>query len=282
MAVKRLRVLLFETPENPWFNMAFEEALARVASAGMIRDPCLRIWRNKEAIVIGYMRNIEDEVNIELASKWGIPIVRRFTGGGAVYHDLGNVNYTVVVKPEKKIEKPLDYIYSKLLNGILLALRKLGLKPYVENVNDIVVNDKKVSGTAATLFWNITFLHGSLLINANLEKLRTVLKIPPKWKYVEKVNPVKYKVANLSNFLKENMTTKEIIENIISGYEELFGAKAYLDKPSNLELELANLLLKERYMKRSWNIMKYSIWEYKDLENKVQSLLESYRFSKQA
>ena len=273
MVVKKLRVLLFETPENPWFNMAFEEALARIVSVGVIEEPCLRIWRNREAIVIGYMRNVEDEVNVELANKWGIPIIRRFTGGGAVYHDLGNINYTIVIKPREKIEKPINYIYSKLLNGILLALRKLGLNPYVENVNDIVVNGKKVSGTAATLFWNIAFLHGSLLVNTNLEKLRRVLKIPPRSRSARKVSPVKYRVENISSFLGK-VSIKEVIENIISSYEKLFKAEAYLDKPSNLELKLADILFKKRYVKKAWNIMRHSIWEFKDLESEIHALLK--------
>ncbi|RLE91536.1 MAG: lipoate--protein ligase family protein [Thermoprotei archaeon] len=278
MVVKKLRVLLFETPENPWFNMAFEEALARIVSVGVIEEPCLRIWRNREAIVIGYMRNVEDEVNVELANKWGTPIIRRFTGGGAVYHDLGNINYTIAIKPREKIEKPVDYMYSELLNGILLALRKLGLNPYVENINDIVVNGRKVSGTAATLFWNIAFLHGSLLVNTNLEKLKAVLKIPPKGKYVKKVSPVKYRVENISNLLRRKTSMKEIIENIISGYEELLKAEAYLDKPSSLELRLANLLFKERYVKKTWNTKRRSIWEYRDLEDKIRAFLEENLF----
>jgi len=278
MVAKKLRVLLFETPENPWFNMAFEEALARIVSVGVIEEPCLRIWRNREAIVIGYMRNVEDEVNVELANKWGIPIIRRFTGGGAVYHDLENINYTIAIKPRGKIEKPVDYMYSELLNGILLALRKLGLNPYVENINDIVVNGRKVSGTAATLFWNIAFLHGSLLVNTNLEKLKAVLKIPPKGKYVKKVSPVKYRVENISNLLRRKTSMKEIIENIISGYEELLKAEAYLDKPSSLELRLANLLFKERYVKKTWNTKRRSIWEYRDLEDKIRAFLEESLF----
>jgi len=278
MAAGKLRVLLFETPENPWFNMAFEEALARIVSVGVIEEPCLRIWRNREAIVIGYMRNVEDEVNVELANKWGIPIIRRFTGGGAVYHDLGNINYTVIIKPREKIEKPIDYMYSELLNGILLALRKLGLNPYVENINDIVVNGRKVSGTAATLFWNIAFLHGSLLVSTDLEKLKAVLKIPPKGKYVKKVSPVKYRVENISNLLRRKTSMKEIIENIISGYEELLKAEAYLDKPSSLELRLANLLFKERYVKKTWNTKRRSIWEYRDLEDKIRAFLEESLF----
>ena len=278
MAAGKLRVLLFETPENPWFNMAFEEALARIVSVGVIEEPCLRIWRNREAIVIGYMRNVEDEVNVELANKWGIPIIRRFTGGGAVYHDLGNINYTIVIKPREKIEKPVDYMYSELLNGILLALRKLGLNPYVENINDIVVNGRKVSGTAATLFWNIAFLHGSLLVSTDLEKLKAVLKIPPKGKYVKKVSPVKYRVENISNLLRRKTSMKEIIENIISGYEELLKAEAYLDKPSSLELRLANLLFKERYVKKTWNTKRRSIWEYRDLEDKIRAFLEESLF----
>lgn len=271
--MKRLRVLLFETPDNPWFNMAFEEAFVRVRAAGIVKDDCLRIWRNSEAIVLGYLRNLADEVNVELARKLKVPIVRRFTGGGAVYHDLGNINYSIVIKPCGKIEKPIDYIYSKLLSGVLIALKKLGVNPYVENINDIVVENRKVSGTAATLFWNILFLHGSLLVNTNLSRLRKLLKIPKNKPYTKKINPVKYRVANLNDLLKIKASMREVIEALISGYEEALKVEAYLDKPLKLELRIAEILYKGKYLHATWNMEKHSIVEYRELEKEISEIL---------
>ncbi|RLG75571.1 MAG: lipoate--protein ligase family protein [Thermoprotei archaeon] len=274
--LKRLRVLLFETPDDPWFNMAFEEAFVRVRAAGIVKDDCLRIWRNSEAIVVGYLRNVADEVNVELARKFKVPIIRRFTGGGAVYHDLGNVNYSIVVKPEEKIEKPIDYIYSKLLSGVLIALKKLGVNPYVENINDIVVENRKVSGTAATLFWNILFLHGSLLVNANLNMLRELLKIPKNKPYTKKINPVKYRAANLNDLLKTKASMREVIEALILGYEEALKVKAYLDKPLKLELKIAEILYKGKYLRTTWNTERCSILEYKELEEEINKILSKH------
>jgi lipoate-protein ligase A len=109
-----LRVLLYETPEDPYMNLAFEEAFVRVLS---LRNPCptLRIWRNKNAAVIGYFQKADEEVKLDVASKYDVAITRRFTGGGAVYHDLGNINYAIAVKSdEKEREVPDMYLNSSL------------------------------------------------------------------------------------------------------------------------------------------------------------------------
>lgn len=107
----------------------------------------------------------------------GASVVRRFTGGVAVYHDLGNINYAIVAK--KKIGS-VEEIYGYLINGALNALKQLGLSPWLENINDVVVNNRKVSVAAATFHGDTIFLHGALLVSTDLKKLSRVLKISRK------------------------------------------------------------------------------------------------------
>jgi len=266
-----LRVLFFEKPGNPYFNLALEEALARACS---VARECfiLRIWRNMRAVVIGYFRNVSDEVNVSIAKSKNIPIVRRFTGGGAVYHDMGNLNYTLVIK-NAGIRRDVSQVYTYILNGILVALRNLGLKPEIRNVNDVVVNGWKVSGTAASLRWNTMFLHGSLLINSDLKTLYEVLIVPPRKQPYKNVDPVKYRVNNLSTIVGRRVSFWEIANLIIDGFSETLGLEPVFDKPTSLEVELAEKLYIGRYMSPQWNLQKKSISEFKFLEEEICEIL---------
>lgn len=266
-------MLLFEMPKNPFLNMAFEEAFVRVRASGLIEDDTLRLWRNENAIVLGYFRKVNEDVRLDFAKKISAKIVRRFTGGGTVYHDLGNLNYAIVVKPEKKVQMPIDYIYSKLISGALIALRKLGVNPYLVNINDIVVNNRKISGTAATLYWNALFLHGALLVSTDLAKLNSVLKIPNEIK-TKKIDPVKYRVTRLIDVLERKISMRELIETFVLGFEEALSAEAYYDMPSREEIEITYLLYKGRYLSKKWNLERHSIFEYKDLEKEINEILK--------
>ena len=266
-----LRVLVFEKQENPYFNLAFEEALARTCS---IMEKCfvLRIWRNTKAVIIGYLRNVEDEVNVPLAQSRNIPIVRRFTGGGAVYHDMGNLNYTLVIK-DSRSRRNVSNVYTYILNGILYALRSLGLNPEIRNVNDIVVSGWKVSGTAASLRWNTIFLHGSLLLNSDLKTLYEVLIIPPKNQPYRNIDPVKYRVNNLSAIIGRRISFWEIANLIIEGFSETLSLDPYFDKPTPLEIEIAEKLYAGRYTSMQWNLRRKPIAEFKTLEKEIREIL---------
>lgn len=268
---RMLRVLLFETPHDPYMNLAFEEAFTRARGAGLV-DDTLRIWRNDKAVIIGYFQEAEGEVDMEAASKLGVRVVRRFSGGGAVYHDLGNVNYALAVDG-RAVPDPIDYAYTSLIRGALGALRLLGCEPRVENVNDVVVGSRKVSGTAASFRWGACFIHGTLLLSADLAALSKVLK-PPKEKLLAKgVSEVKYRVANLSELLGRELSYREVVEALVRGFEEALGAEAYFDMPSGEELRAAKLLYERKYSNPQWNLNRVPHSAFRELEEELGSLL---------
>ncbi len=262
-----LRILTYETPNDPYLNLAFEEALARARSKDLVEDT-LRIWRNEKALILGYFRNPEEDINLLMARKIKIPIVRRFSGGGTVYHDIGCVNYSLAIKRDVKF--PISYLYNELLKGTLLALKKLGVSAYVKNTNDIVVNERKVSGTAASIKWGVLFLHGSILINSDLKMLYLLLKIPKNIKPA--IDPVKYRVTNLSLFLG-NIDIDEIMNALISSYSKILMSDYYFDEPGKEELKIANILLKEKYLKDEWNFKVPPKTNEKEIENKINAIL---------
>lgn len=241
-----LRILFYDSAD-PYFNLAFEEALARARGEEIVGDT-LRIWVNKNSsVVLGRFRKAENDVNMKNAEKFKIQIIRRFTGGGTVYHDEGCLNYSLAIK--RDVNYPVDYLYSELLRGTLLALEELGLKPYLRNTNDVVVNGKKVSGTAAGLRWGVLFLHGSILVNSDLVKLYSLIRIPKKHDF----DPVKYQVANLSAFV-DNIKLEDVSEALARSYSRVLGEDFYFDTPTSKELKMAELLYKEKYSREEWNI----------------------------
>jgi len=248
-----LRVLLYEIPEDPYMNLAFEEAFVRVVS---LKDSpsTLRIWRNRNAAVIGYFQKAEEEIKLDIARRYDVAVTRRFTGGGAVYHDLGNINYAIAVKKGKKGERSLEYVFRYLIKGIIEGIRELNVDARLENINDVVVENYKVSGTAASVKWGVYFLHGSLLVNTNLELLYNILNVS-KIKLLDKgIRDIKYRVRNLKDVLKEDIDYQTIIDVITRGYSKILGLSPRFDIPSRIELEIAKALYDLKYRKEDWNM----------------------------
>lgn len=260
-----LRVLTFEHPD-PGFNLAFEEALARARAADLIPDT-LRIWSNDKALVLGYFRDPEEDINLIKARREGFPVIRRFTGGGTVYHDRGCINYSIALK--RKVKFPISYLYGTLLRGTLDALEELGIEAEVRNTSDIVFKGKKISGTAGSIKWGVLFLHGSILVNASLRKLKSLLRIPKNVK--PSIDPVKYRVANLSEFI--DVTLEEVIKSLIHGYSKVLSSGYYFDDPTEEERKLTGLLYHEKYSRDGWNLERPPKINRRELEEKIKDIL---------
>ncbi|WP_440059735.1 lipoate--protein ligase family protein [Thermogladius sp. 4427co] len=253
--MRDLRVLFYETPENPYYSLAFEEAL--MYSVEKTNTPILRFWRHRNAVIIGYFQKAEEEVNMDYAREIGASIVRRFTGGGAVYHDLGCLLWTIATKGPG--DGGVSYLYNFLLKGFVNALRKLGLDASVENVNDVIVSyggrTYKVSGAAGSFRKDTYLLHGTLLISTNLETLSKILRVSRAKLADKKISDVKYRVVNISS-LKEDVRYSDIVKAVIDSYSELLDANPYLDLPSAYELELARRLYEAKYSRPEWNLLR--------------------------
>ena len=275
--MRRLRVLLYEAPENPYMNLAFEEAFARLRAAGITPDT-LRIWRNRRAVIIGYFQRAEEEVHLDKARRLGVAVARRFTGGGAVYHDLGNINYAVALGPSPESTRdPIGYLYNYLVRGALNALRILGLNPHLENINDIAVGDYKVSGVAASYRWNAPFLHGALLVSTDLRVLSSILKVSRKKLEDKRVSSVKYRVTLIKELLGRPVRYSEVVGALVKGYEELLGAEAYYDLPWPEELEAARILYEHKYRLEEWNLQRTPAYRFREAERLLSELVAGAR-----
>ena len=180
---------------NPYYNMAFDEYCLESLQ---LDEPVFYLWQNRPSVIIGYNQEVNTEVNLDFLKANDISLVRRVTGGGAVYHDLGNLNYTIV-GPSEDLERD----YPEYASLMMKALQTLGIPATLSGRNDILVDGKKVSGFAKRVCKNRLMVHGTLLYKVDLEVLTQALN-PSATKLQSKgIASVRSRVTNLCEYLPE-------------------------------------------------------------------------------
>lgn len=199
-----------------FYNLALEEYLTLgIEEDGII----LYIWQNEKTVVIGRNQNAYIECDIEFAEKNNIRIARRMSGGGAVYHDLGNLNYTVIYR---------DGMCSRdLISDFLLkSLLDVGVDSQVGGRNDILLNGKKISGTAYYHGEGFTYQHGCILIDTDIPLMSALLR-PHMDKLVSKgIRSVRSRVANISEF-DTSVTTSQLRDSLMKNAGLLINGSLY-------------------------------------------------------
>ena len=229
---------------DPAYNLALEEVMTAQADA-----PFAMLWRNRPAVIIGRNQNAFREFDSAYAREHGISVVRRMTGGGAVYHDLGNLNYSIFAFETDANRRYIDF--APFAEPVLTALLALGVNAEFSGRNDILVAGRKVSGSAKCVHNGRILFHGTLLFDVDFKVMSAVLT-PPQAKIETKgVASVRARVANLNEFLPG--LTRETFRQALEG--ELlrqFGLNETLPIPDNWMRE-AERLADERYRSWDWN-----------------------------
>ncbi|GBU11545.1 lipoate-protein ligase A [Enterobacterales bacterium] len=214
--MKPLRLLLSDS-YDPWFNLAVEDCIFRQ----MTTQRVLFLWRNAETVVIGQAQNPWKECNTRQMEQDGIRLARRSSGGGAVFHDLGNTCFTFMAgKPE----------YDKSVSTaiILDALKSLGITASVSGRNDLVAStddgERKISGSAYKETQDRGFHHGTLLLNADLSRLANYLNPDPKKLQAKGITSVRSRVANLSELISD-INHPQVCEAIIHSFFDWYGSE---------------------------------------------------------
>ena len=176
---------LRNTSTDPHFNMSFDEyCLQRLPS-----DDCVfYLWQNRPSVIIGHNQDARREVNLEFLQEHGIALARRVTGGGAVYHDLQNLNYSIVGRRPR-------------IDVIVEALRSLGVPAELTGRNDIFVEGRKVSGFARSVYHQRELIHGTLMYDVDIDVLTRALDTPESKLNRKGVASVRSRVANLKDYL---------------------------------------------------------------------------------
>ncbi len=212
------------------------------------------LWQNEPTLVVGCHQNTAAEVDIQKSLSNGVHIVRRITGGGAVYHDLGNLNFSLIKTGLKAEGSNAKQVYTELSRPIIAALAQMGIKAELSGRNDITVEGKKIAGCAVHKHGDRMLLHGALLFNANLTALADYLT-PNNNKFAGKaVQSVSSRVANVSDFLHGKSHIKLLKSFIISNANIMYGCTS--QEISTEDIKAAEDLVKSKYATDEWNFGK--------------------------
>jgi len=227
---------------DPSVNLAVEEAILRSRRDELCPDT-LRIWRNDRSVILGCNSNLHDEVDMQVCRRIGIRVLRRTSGGGAVYHDLGNVNYSVIMREKHVIPNHdiLD-IYGEFARVVLKALALLNVKAEFQRPNSILLNGKKISGMAQHRFYDVILFHGTLLVNPDLNLLTSTL-----------LNP-KHEVTSISREGHGCPSDEAIEEAIIAGFRTTLQVQFDIGPLTPYESTLAEELVAMKYGTEKWNL----------------------------
>ena len=212
---------------DPYHNLAVEEYLLRHSD-----EDVFMLWQNAPSVIVGKNQNAYAELNLSYAREHGIRVVRRITGGGAVYHDAGNLNYTFITgKDEAKI---LDYAYFAA--PILSALRKLGLDCRLSGRNDLECGGRKFSGNAQAVIGERILHHGTLLFDTDVNEMSAVLKQDEEKLAHKGVRSHRSRVLNLRELLPPDIGMEDFISHIERAVLSETGAEA-CEPPENAAVE---------------------------------------------
>lgn len=225
-------------------NLATEEYI--LTSSG-IRDAVLFFYINEPSIIIGRHQNTLDEIDMDFVRDHGIRVVRRCSGGGAVYHDLGNLNYSLITPGAGNTSGD----FSSLLLPILAALRELGLPAELNGRNDLTLDGAKFSGNAYYHNRSGSVVHGTLLFDSDLEVLSRALRPDPEKLLSKGVKSVRSRVCCIKNALPHIAGTEELEAAIVRHFEAGTGLETREITPA--EMEKAEALADSRYRNDSWN-----------------------------
>lgn len=244
-------MLLLQSPyTSPYYNLATEEYLF-----SKTQDDILFIYRNEPSVIIGSNQVVYNEVNVDFCTSNQINIVRRISGGGAVYHDPGNVNYSFI--SSKHEDRPV--LSNSFLHPVIEALRQMGIRATIGQRKDLWLPDGfKISGTASHISRGRELHHGTLLFDTDTDKLRDALTPNPAGAVgaVRGTPSVPSPVKNIRNYLKEinsaDITVEVFLQKIFTIFEVMYNSKFEPVATSHR----IDKLISDRYMLDEWNIKK--------------------------
>jgi lipoate-protein ligase A len=238
--------MLFVNNQNehdPAVNLALEEYMLRKSQ---IKDDLLLFYINEPSIIIGRHQNTIEEINRDYVERNGIHVVRRLSGGGAVYHDLGNLNFSFITNYQA-----VNFVnFSKFTEPVIRSLTKLGVNAELSGRNDILIEGRKVSGNAQYISHGRMVSHGTLLFKSDLSQVSDALHVQENKIISKAIKSVRSRVTNITEFLPQPMDIEKFRDHLLETYFE--GIPEIPEYPLTAQdWASVHTLAEERY--RSWD-----------------------------
>lgn len=228
---------------NPYFNLAMEEYVFNT-----LEDDIFMLWRNDQAIIVGKNQNTVEEINVDYVEDHDIPVVRRMSGGGAVFHDLGNLNFTFISDDDGNSFSN----FKRFTQPIVDLLQRLEVNAECSGRNDLTIDGKKFSGNAQFKSKKRVLHHGTLLFSSDITDLSSALK-PKASKFEGKsVKSVQSRVTNISSHLKEDMSIAGFMDALEAFMDEQSEAFEKYELTSH-DMAAINKMVEEKYGTWEWN-----------------------------
>lgn len=234
---------LINPSTDPYFNLALEEYLLKEE-----QEDYFLLWQDRPVVVVGRNQNTLEEINQDIAEKKGIAVVRRLSGGGAVYHDQGNLNFTFIVNEKSRF----TFDFARFTEPVIKALHKMGIEAENTGRNDISIAGKKFSGNAQCRWRNRLLHHGTLMFDCRIEDMVEVLNVKQAKISSKGVKSVRSRVTNISEHLNSSFSMQEFQE-ILTGTVRADGFLEQDQHLSEAELQAVAKLREQKYTSWDWN-----------------------------
>lgn len=231
--------------KDPMVNLAMEEYVLREIPTD---DSYFLFYVNQPSIIIGKNQNTVEEINESYIRENNIKVVRRVSGGGAVYHDEGNLNFSFITEDDGNS----FHNFEKFTQPIAEALQEMGVNAQVSGRNDLEIDGKKVSGNAMFTQKGRMFSHGTLMLESDVSEVQNALKVNPKKIESKGVKSVRGRVGNINDFLTDKIDIEEFKERILA---HIFNGSENIEeyKLSDEDWKKINKLSEEKYQTWEWN-----------------------------
>jgi lipoyltransferase/lipoate-protein ligase len=252
------RLLKLET-HDAFMNMAIDEAILRARISERVPNT-LRFYRwNPSAVSIGRFQNPQNEVYLDNCQRLSVDVVRRISGGGTVYHDAEDeVTYGLVAKTEDLGVADVVAVYARIYAGVADALRILGItadfnEGDTKNCPNLTVKGRKISGSSQAHKSGIILQHGTVLLNVDLERMFTLLRVPWAKTRMQVVRVAKNKITSVKEELGHAVSAETVGNALFEGFKNAFGVQLTGSELTTFERELAETLCREKYTTDDWN-----------------------------
>ena len=239
-------ITILNNKTDPRYNLALEEYALKHLN---INDDIILLWQNEPSVIIGRNQNTVEEINSNYIKNHNIHVVRRISGGGAVYHDFGNLNFTFITN---NLKNHLNN-YRKFATPVINALNSLGVPAEFAGRNDIIVDGKKISGNAQSYFKNRMFQHGTILFDADLEMVANVLQVHLDKIESKGIKSNRSRVTNIKPYIHKGMSIDEFKTYLLHFFLETDDIAAKTYTLSEEDYQNIQALCDEKYSTWEWN-----------------------------